>query len=211
MRLNLRGSFATIVAILTGAVVLLGYFLPIDPIPSLRTSFLTAGIFLAAVALWMGIINLVSVHIDKMQEGRINSINSGALILFLVISLVITLIQGPTGEVSQFFFNYVQIPIETSIMAMLTFSLAYAIVRLLQRRLTAFSALFVISVWFTLLGSGPIFGLQVPVPIIGNLIKPLLTEVLAVSGARGILIGVGLGTVATGLRILIGADRPFGG
>ena len=211
MSINLRGSFATIIAILTGIIVLLGYFLPIDPIPSLRTSFLTAGIFLAAVALWMGIINLVSVHVDKIQERGFNSINSGALILFLIISLVITLIQGPTGEVSQFFFNYVQIPIETSIMAMLTFSLAYAIVRLLQRRLTAFSVIFVISVWFTLLGSGPVFGLQLPIPIIGDLIEPLLTEVLAVSGARGILIGVGLGTVATGLRILIGAERPFGG
>ena len=210
MNLNLRGSFATIVAILTGAVVLLGYFLPIEPIPTLRTSFLTAGIFLAAIALWMGIINLLSVHVDKIQEREISSsINSGALILFLLISLVITLVQGPTGIVPQFFFNYVQIPIETSIMAMLTFSLAYAIVRLLQRRLTAFTVIFVISVWFTLLGSGPIFGIQLP--IIGDLVKPLLTEVLAVSGARGILIGVGLGTVATGLRILIGADRPFGG
>ena len=131
----------------------------------------------------MGIINLASVHVDKIQERGFNSINSGALILFLIISLVITLIQGPTGEVSQFFFNYVQIPIETSIMAMLTFSLAYAIVRLLQRRLTAFSVLFVISVWFTLLGSGPVFGLQLPIPIIGDLIEPLLTEVLAVSGS----------------------------
>jgi hypothetical protein len=31
------------------------------------------------------------------------------------------------------------------------------------------------------------------------------------AGARGILLGVALGTVATGLRILIGADRPYGG
>ena len=34
---------------------------------------------------------------------------------------------------------------------------------------------------------------------------------VASGGARGILIGVALGTLTTGLRILFGADRPYGG
>jgi hypothetical protein len=29
------------------------------------------------------------------------------------------------------------------------------------------------------------------------------------AGARGILLGVALGTVATGLRVLLGIDRPY--
>jgi len=32
-----------------------------------------------------------------------------------------------------------------------------------------------------------------------------------VAGARGILLGVSLGVIATGVRILIGSDRPYGG
>jgi len=39
----------------------------------------------------------------------------------------------------------------------------------------------------------------------------LLAGIPAVAGARGILFGVALGTVATGLRVLMGADRPYGG
>jgi len=35
--------------------------------------------------------------------------------------------------------------------------------------------------------------------------------VFAAGGARGILLGVALGTLTTGLRILFGADRPYGG
>jgi len=31
------------------------------------------------------------------------------------------------------------------------------------------------------------------------------------AGIRGILMGVALGSIATGLRILMGADRPYGG
>jgi hypothetical protein len=34
---------------------------------------------------------------------------------------------------------------------------------------------------------------------------------LPVAGARGILLGVALGSLTTGLRILIGADRPYSG
>jgi len=30
-------------------------------------------------------------------------------------------------------------------------------------------------------------------------------------GARGILIGVALGSLLTGLRVLFGFDRPYGG
>jgi hypothetical protein len=48
-------------------------------------------------------------------------------------------------------------------------------------------------------------------PVIGTLIRPWMTEVWAMGGARGILIGVALGTLTTGLRVLFGLDRPYGG
>ena len=34
---------------------------------------------------------------------------------------------------------------------------------------------------------------------------------LPLAGARGILLGVALGSLTTGLRILLGADRPYSG
>jgi hypothetical protein len=43
------------------------------------------------------------------------------------------------------------------------------------------------------------------------LIRPFIAQVLAAAGARGILLGVALGTLTTGLRILFGVDRPYGG
>jgi hypothetical protein len=48
-------------------------------------------------------------------------------------------------------------------------------------------------------------------PLFGTLLRPWVTEVLALGGARGILIGVTLGTLTTGLRVIFGADRPYGG
>jgi len=42
-------------------------------------------------------------------------------------------------------------------------------------------------------------------------VRPWISQVWALGGARGILIGVGLGALLTGLRVLFGIDRPYGG
>jgi hypothetical protein len=41
------------------------------------------------------------------------------------------------------------------------------------------------------------------------LVKDWLLQVLGMAGLRGILLGVALGTVAAGLRLLLGQDRPY--
>jgi hypothetical protein len=60
-----------------------------------------------------------------------------------------------------------------------------------------------------LLGSAPLFGVELP--IFTRSITPYINQTLSVGGARGLLLGVGLGTLLTGIRVLIGADRPYGG
>jgi hypothetical protein len=47
--------------------------------------------------------------------------------------------------------------------------------------------------------------------VLGNMLYPWIAEVWALGGARGILIGVALGTLMTGLRVLFAIDRPYGG
>jgi hypothetical protein len=37
-----------------------------------------------------------------------------------------------------------------------------------------------------------------------------ITLVPATAGARGLLLGVALGAIATGLRVFLGFDRPYG-
>ena len=207
MKLNLKAPVSTIVAISVGIIVLLGYFIPV--FPDLITSLLTTAMLMAGFALILGVINLTLVHIDKIRQGSNTALYSFFLIISLLITFTATIILGPDGELPNWLFTYIQLPIETSLMAILTVSLAYAAVRLLTRRLNPFSIIFVISAMLILLGSGPIFGIQIP--FISNTVRPYLSQVLAGAGARGILLGVGLGTVATGLRILMGSDRPFGG
>jgi hypothetical protein len=108
-------------------------------------------------------------------------------------------------------FNYVQVPVETSLMAILSVALAVAGLRLLSRRLTVFSVVFIGTGVLMLLGTAPLFGVIIP-GLHGPLgIRAFLAQVPAVAGARGILLGVALGSIATGLRVLLGSERPYRG
>jgi hypothetical protein len=101
------------------------------------------------------------------------------------------------------------IPVEAALMGILTVTLLYAAIRLLRRRVDLMSVLFLLTAVLIVLGSATLpFG---DMPLMGTIIRPWVTQVLAVGGARGILIGVALGTLTTGLRVLFGADRPYGG
>ena len=114
----------------------------------------------------------------------------------------------PTGSWSMWIFNYIQVPIESSLMALLAVILAYASARMLSRRLNLFSIVFIVTALIVLLGTASLPFLDLPVL---SEFRGWIERIPAVAGSRGILLGVALGTIATGLRVLMGADRPYGG
>jgi hypothetical protein len=206
-----KAPISTSIAIVIGLIVLLGYFIPVDGLLRLREVLVGWGVILAAVALLVGVANLVYSHLRKIGSGRISQVNqvySIVLLVSLALTLAIAGWYGPTHSYSMWIFNNIQLPIEASLMAILAVILVYAGIRLLQRKLNVRSVVFVVSALVVLVSTAPIFGLEVP----GLTdFRIWVTQVPAAAGARGILLGVGLGITATALRILIGADRPFGG
>jgi hypothetical protein len=93
-------------------------------------------------------------------------------------------------------------------MAILVVSLTYAAIRLLSRRLNFMSGIFALTVFTLLVTAIPAVSAQFS--LIADL-RTWIMGVLSIGGARGILLGVALGTIATGIRILTGSDRPYGG
>lgn len=207
----LRAPLSTAVAILAGLIVLLGYFLDIPLLTDIRQLFLRWFVILAAIALLVGVVNLARVHLEKITERKPGFPYSFVLLISLVITLVLGLLFGPTSDWSQWIFNYIQVPIESSLMAVLAAVLIFAAARLLRSRLTFFSVIFLTTALVVLLGTAPILGIEFPWLHGENGLRTWLQGLMAVAGARGILLGIALGTVATGLRILMGADRPYGG
>ena len=206
---------STAVAMLSGLVVLLLLLLPAN-LDALYAALIRWAAALAAVALLVGLVNLVNVHIEKTSGGGADAANSGALLAAFGLTFLAAFILGPNGsaggvEPANWLFQYVQVPVETSLMALLAVSLVYAAARLLRRVPNLFSIVFIGTALLILLGASALAlgGPGLLVDVIAG-VRDWITQVPAAAGARGLLIGVALGSVAAGLRILIGTDRPFG-
>ncbi len=197
-----------IIAIVAGIFVLLGYFFPLL-FGGIRSTLVGWAIILAAFALLLGILNLALVHWKKVSSKPTGNLYSLVLLASLILTLIFVGLSGPTGGLSLWLFNNIQVPIEVSLVAILAIILVYAGARLLSRRPHWTTILFLVTVLLVLLGSVPLLFIGEITPL--TAVHDWLTQVPAIAGARGLLLGVALGTVAAGLRILIGMDRPYGG
>jgi hypothetical protein len=194
-------------AISAGLIVLLGAFIPAAA--SLRLLFLQWAVLLSGMAVLVGVANLFSVHLQKITRRKKGSLYSLILLIFMILSLLVSSVDSLQG-IEQLFVDAIIVPVETSLMALLAVTLLYASVRLLKKRPSLPSALFLLTAFLVLLGIAPLPFIG-PIPFLSDGLRPLLTDTLASGGARGILIGVALGALFTGLRILLGADQPYGG
>jgi len=201
---------AAIVAIGTGLIVLLGYFFAFPLLLQARELLLGWAMILAAVAVIVGVSNLISVHFNRVTKRLKGSAYSMVLLFALLGSLALGLALGPQSVPMQAMFNGIQLPVEASLMAVLAVTLLYAAIRLLRWRSDLMAIVFIITALLIFLGTAPLPFVGY-LPIVSDLLRPFIAQVPAAAGARGILLGVALGTLLTGLRILFAADRPYGG
>ena len=209
----------TVAAISFGILVLAGYLFGVKAdgslslLGGLQLLILNVAVILAAFAVLIGISNLLIVHSNKIRQKQKGAAYSAILIVSLLITFLLGLLAHFFPVANTLFsdaFQFVQLPIETSLMALLVVTLTYASIRLLRRRLNLLSIIFLITAFLILIGTAP-WPFLGDVPFVSDVLRPVIAQIPAAAGARGILLGVGLGTLTTGLRILFGSDRPYGG
>jgi cytochrome bd-type quinol oxidase subunit 2 len=217
--MKIKGVFSTAIAIAVGLLVLVGYLFghkadgSLSLLGEVQLSLLYIAVALAGFAVLVGIGNLLLVHMNKIRHKQKGAAYSFILIVTLVTTLLLGLLAPYQSKAAAIFadaFNIVQLPVEASLMALLAITLTYASIRLLRRHLNLLSVIFLITAVLILLGTAP-WPFLGDVPFLSNIIRPIVAQIPATAGARGILLGVALGTLTTGLRILFGADRPYGG
>ncbi len=195
------------VAIAAGLLVLFGYFVPVEALLQIRLLLVQWAVILAAVAILVGVFNLFGVHWQKIRTRQKNAAYS-ILLIFSLFATAVLGIVGTNSPVLSFVLDAIIIPAEAALMALLAVTLVYASARLLRRRADAMSFVFLGIAIVILLFSAPLpFG-RIPG---ADFVEWFITQFFAVAGARGILIGVALGALTTGLRVLFGIDRPYGG
>lgn len=205
----MRAPVATVVAIGVGLVLLLGYFLPFEPLSSVRAILLDLAMVLAAAAGLIAILNLAGIHWRRFRAPRGQDPYSIVLLIAFALTFLAALAFGPAHPQVQRIITAIQIPVETSLLAVVGITLVVAAIRLFQRRRGVMPVVFLIStlVFLVLVSGVPaIFG---DIPLVRDLMAVL--NRLPMAGSRGILLGIALGGLTTGLRVLLGADRPYSG
>lgn len=188
-------------AIALGLLTLVGLLF----VPVVGNTLASWAAFLAAVALLLGVINLLGVHARRMAQGNFYS---AALVLsmLVVFGLAIGDLLGFTDDGVGAVFELVQAPLEMAMASLLAFFLLFAAFRMLQRQRTLWAALFIGTVLILLLASTTLPSvLSAVVDPLGELINDIFVS----AGMRGILIGVALGVVVVALRLLTGVERPY--
>lgn len=201
------------IAIASGLMVLVGYIYPLDALTQLRVLLTDWAVIVAAMAVLVGVANLVLVHTDKIRRREKNSIYGVMLIVSLLGTVVIGIfgeLLGLGGPFMEFAVDAIIVPVEASLMAMLAVTLVYASIRLLRRRVDVMTVVFLVVAILFLIA-------VMPTPVNPALTDPIDSSILGFlrlfsdGGARGLLIGIALGALLTSLRVLFGIDRPYGG
>ncbi len=215
MKIRFWSVILSAIAAGVGLITLLGYFVSVPALLGLRLQFVAWAGTLAAVAVCVGALNLLGVHLKKINEQSGGWPYSILLILSLlgvigasVIAPFLGLGRGPANTANVWVFHYLITAVGTALSGLLVFFLVFAGYRLLRRRPSVTSVTFIVAALISIAGMAP----QLPeLPDLG--LRDLwlwLAQVPAVAGARGVLLGIALGIVATGLRVLLAVDRPYG-
>ena len=198
-----------VIAIAAGTIVLLGYFTDLPALTAFRILIMRVAVLVAGWAVVIGVGNLLSVHFQKIRQRKPGAVYSVVLLVAFMITFLVVLLgnsSGALGNIENILLNGILVPAEISLTAILSITLLFAAVRMLRWRIDLKTILFLVTAQLVLACVGPWL-------VIGQLPSAFgdFIQVLAAGGARGILLGVALGTLTTGLRILFGADRPYGG
>lgn len=190
----------TAVAMLVGMLVLLSALLPVAGLEYTGFLLIQWGMVLGSFALLLGYFNILSVHLQRLMRKQKNWSGSLLLIVSALGSLFLIIWQGPGGQGPQLLLNHVLVPGESALLALTAITLIIAGMRIFRTRRDFNSVVFIVIAGVILLTTVPYFSIL-------SLIKTEVTN-LAVGGMRGVLMGVAIGATMTGLRIILGIDRP---
>jgi hypothetical protein len=166
------------------------------------------GLVLVAVAGLVGIGYLVAMHIRRLIRREKGWVYSIVLLAAFLLSLIAGFVLTTDSPFYRDLILNVQVPVEAGLLAILAVTLLYASLRLIRvRGWTPMSIAFLASA---------IFSLIVNIGLVRTASGTLGDQILAffkrlpLVGARGVLLGVGLGGLLVGLRYLFSFNRTDG-
>lgn len=192
-----------IVGVLSGLIVLGAMF--IAPVGgSILGVVLNWVIIVAGMALLVAVASLVLTHLRFIVAGKKGFLLSLVLVISFLATLVFGLLRGVDDPVFLKWVGAVVRPIETALLGLVALIMMSAAMKIFRERgWSALTVSFGVSaVIFLVLGLGFLQNLNFPA--LNEVIR--FVEGLPMIGARGLLIGIGIGLLMMAFRVLLGME-----
>lgn len=201
----MRRSFPIFVCFAFGIVMLLQFFVPSSFSGDVRSEITDWAQIIYAFALIVGVAGLVKYHLSRISRKESGWFFNLVTVSSLAIMAIFGFVSG-RGDNTPFMwlFNNMMAPMQASVFSLLAFFVASAAYRGFQAKNTE-AVLLLMSTVFIMFGIASIGNSIPPFSDIANwiLLNPSMTA------RRGIFIGVGLGTIAVSLRVILGVERTY--
>lgn len=187
-------------------------FVPLDLAKNFKEFALNWTIVIGVFAMALGLWSLTKVSVDKIQRKAENwqyaivtMFGLASMIIFSIWSWSANGIEHAlSGYMFVHFFDHVMVPIQATMFSLLAFFIASAAYRAFRAR-SVLASLLLLSAFVVMLR----------VVYLGPLTEPVadaagwIINVPNLAAKRAILVGVGLGIVATALKVILGIERTY--
>lgn len=218
----MKREIPMLIAFVVGVVMFVQFFIPSQASQNLYKEALNWLRIIFMFSILLGVMSVLRTHGTRIQRKSENWQYSVFAVAGLFISAVAGLGWGvEKGSLAQWIYTYIQIPIQGTMFSLLAFFIASAAYRAFRAR-SALSAALLVSAIIVMLGRAPIgdailrtIGVTVVLEKFGlewftfqNMTDWIL-NVPNLASKRAIQIGVGLGIIATSLKIILGIERSY--
>ncbi len=196
-----------LVAFLSAMIVVISNFVEVPGLDVVSKDVKNFGAIIAGFTLFVGLIGIVRSHFDNVTKRKPMWPYSASLIAVLVLFLVVGLAYGTSSAEFTWIYDTIYGPLTATTYSLLAFWVCSAAYRAFTPR-TWESAILVVTGLFVFFGVQPIASVVSPV---FNDIQSFIQNVLNVAGIRGVVLGIGIGIIGLGLRIILGWERSWMG
>jgi hypothetical protein len=202
----IRRTIPLVITFLVGMLMITQWFINIASISTVATAIQQWGIILSAFAMGLGSVNIIIRNVRRIQrrEGTDWLYAIWLLAIFFLFS-ILGIGFGPESPQYTYVFNTILQPLSGTMYPATLFFLASAIYRTFRARNTE-AILFVIAGSIMLIANAPMIAVLIP-PIVP--LKAWIMDVEVTAAYRAILIGIGLGTIVLGFRVLFGLETTY--